>query len=178
MFAASGVLRGLAAASTIATIVGLGSAQNPLRPQTVTLPGTDIALEKGWRLLWTADDACLYTVPATWAPAANHAWAVRPDGRITVSVADTPSASWALYKRRVKDAVRPTAVLDDSDRRLWVERADPQRILHHLSISDGRTVCSADLEVQRSVEPTSDIVNKIIAGVRVAHHADRLWMKP
>jgi hypothetical protein len=163
-----GVLIGLLATPTI---------QAPLRRQAVTVPGTSITLEKGWRLLWTADDACAYTVPATWAPAPNHAWVVNPDGRITVTVADTPSAGWPQQKTRLKDSVHPTSVLDDSDRRLWIERADPQRILHYLAISDGHTVCTAELQVQRSADPTSEIVNKILSGVRVSNGADLEWMK-
>jgi len=151
--------------------------QVPLRPNSIVLPGTDIVLEAGWRLVLTEDEACAFMVPATWPVALNHRWAATPDGHISATFDNPPPASWAMHKMRIRDAIRPTAVLDDSDRRLWVEFADERRILHHISLTDGRVICSADVQVQRSIEPTSDIVTKMISGMRVTRIGDLLWLR-
>jgi hypothetical protein len=144
----------------------------------VTLPGTAVTLEKGWQALWTASEQCLYTVPATWTPSPGRGWAVNPDGRMSVHVGELVSAGWTAHKLSIMQAVQPTTVLDDGERRLWIERADPRRILHHVSVNDGRVVCSADLEIRRSAEPTSDLVNRIVAGIHVAHAADLRSVRP
>jgi hypothetical protein len=166
--------------TAIWTVVGALAAatvQAPLRQRSVVLPGTDIVLEAGWRLLFTADAACAYLVPATWPIAPNHTWATMPDGRISATFDNQPSAGWAMHKMRLRETLKPATVLDDSDRRFWVELADSRRILHHISLTDGRTICSADVQVRRTPEPASEIVDKIISGVRVTRAGDLRWMK-
>lgn len=167
----------LATTWTIGGALAAATAQAPLRQRTLVLPGTDIVLEEGWQLLFTADEACAFTVPATWPVAPNHVWATKPDGRISATFDEQPSTSWAMYKVRIREALKPTTVLDDSDRRLWIERGDATRIRHHISITDGRRICSADVQVLRSPEPTSELVHKIISGMRVTRAGDLRWMK-
>jgi hypothetical protein len=162
---------------TVGVALAAATAQAPLWQRSVVLPGTDIVLEAGWRLLFTADAACAYMVPATWPIAANHRWVTRPDGHISATFDNQRSAGWTMYKMRIKETLRPTTVLDDSDRRFWVELADTQRIVHHISLTDGRTICSADVQMRRSPEPASEIVNKIISGMRVTRADDLFWMK-
>jgi hypothetical protein len=166
-----------AMAWAMSTVLAGATAQAPTRHRSVVLPGTDIVLEAGWQLVLTADEACAYTVPATWPVAPDHVWATKPDGRISAALAEQPSAAWTTYKQRLTAALQPTAVLDDSDRRLWVERADVRRILHHIALTDGRTICSVDIEVVRSPEPSSEIVSRIVSGLRVTRGRDLFRMK-
>jgi hypothetical protein len=153
-----------------------GFAQGPQRQRAVRVPGTDIMLDGGWQLLWTADRRCSYAVPASWRVSADGRSTAQPDGAVRVTVSAIDAASSSAHRAAVKAAMRAATVREDTPRRLWVEGMDGPWAWQHVSVDDGARVCSADIE-SRTRDRAQDVVQKIALSVRVAHDDDRRWTK-
>lgn len=153
-----------------------GLAQGPQRQRAVRVPGTDIMLDGGWQLLWTADGRCNYAVPASWRVSADRRSTAQPDGAVMVTVSAIDAASASAHRAAVKAAMRTATVREDTPRRLWVEEMDGPWAWQHVSVDDGARGCSADIE-SRTRDRGLELVQKIALSVRVAHDDDRRWMK-
>lgn len=153
-----------------------GFAQGPQRQRAVRIPGTDIMLDGGWQLLWTADGRCNYAVPASWRVSADGRSATQLDGAVMVTVSAIGAASSSAHRAAVKAAMRAATVREDTPRRLWIEGIDGPWAWQHVSVNDGARVCAADIE-SRTRDRVLDVVQKIALSVRVAHDDDRQWTK-
>ena len=151
-------------------------AQGPQRQHAVRIPGTDIMLDGGWQLLWTADGRCSYAVPASWPTSAGGRRTTRPDGAISVSVSAIDAVSASAHRAAVKAAMRSATVREDTRARLWIEGTDGPWAWQHVSVSDGARMCNADIE-SRPRDRALDVVQKIASSVRVAYDGDRQWTK-
>ena len=168
----------LPAIVAVLTILGHSPAviaQGPQRGQSVRVPGTDITLEAGWRLLWTADQRCLYAIPAAWMVSGGGRRAEPPDGTVTVSVVAIEAPDWPSHRRAIKRAMPAGTVREETSHRLWVERSEGSWQWQHVSVSEGTGGCSADIETHPG-DWFPDVVRKIASSVRVAHDADRQWL--
>jgi hypothetical protein len=154
--------------------LGLGPlvAQGPQRRQSVRLPGTDIMLEAGWKLVWTADQRCAYAIPAAWLMSGDGRRAEPPEGTVSVSVVAIDAPDWAAHRSAIKRAMPAVTVREDSAHRLWVERWEGAWLWQHVSVSEGSGVCSADIQTHPG-NRFPDIVRKIAMSVFVAQDADR-----
>jgi len=153
------------------------AAQGPQREHSVRIPDTDIVLDEGWSLVLTAGRRCAYAIPAAWPVSGDGARAVRPDGAVSVSVAEVDVTNWSSYRRAVQTAMQPVIVHEDTSQRFWVERVGAQRAWHHISVTDGARVCSADIQ-SASSEREPNVMQRIASSVRVAHDGDQRWIKP
>jgi hypothetical protein len=160
----------------IACAVAHPIAQGPQRQQAVRIPGTDIVLDGGWQLLWTADGRCSYAVPAAWRKSDDGRRTTQPDGAITVTVSAIDGASSSAHRAAVKAAMRFATVREDTRVRLWLEGMDGPWAWQHVSVSDGERTCTADIE-SRPRDRARDVVQKIALSVRVALDGDRQWTK-
>jgi hypothetical protein len=153
-----------------------GLAQGPQRQRAVRVPGTDIMLDGGWQLLWTADRRCSYAVPASWRVSADGRSTARPDGAVKVTVSAVDAASSSAHRAAVKAAMPAATVREDTPRRLWLEGMDGSWAWQHVSVDAGARLCSADIE-SRSRDREPELVQKIALSVRVAHDDDPRWTK-
>jgi hypothetical protein len=143
------------------TTVPVFSIQGPQRQQDVRIPGMDVSLKAGWRLLFHAN--CRYAVPSSWRADPDAGFAVAPDGS-NISIRMFTVTNWSIHKAQIKAAFgHVKAVHDDSDRRLWLEIGDTPRIQHYLDVANGLTVCSGLLEIRTATTPDVENTTKRIA---------------
>jgi hypothetical protein len=139
--------------------VSSANAQKPERRQEVRVPGIDIALKAGWRLL--LQSGCRFAVPGSWQTTADGSGAFSRDGN-NLSVRMLTIRSWPAHKAQIKAAFGHVSALhEDSDRRLWFEFGDTQRIEHYIDVVHGPTVCAGLLEIRAASTLTVDDANRI-----------------
>jgi hypothetical protein len=142
--------------------LALWTAQAPLGPPTVTIPGTDIAMRRGWRLSITG--ACRSAVPVEWHHESD-AFFWSPSGwRLTI--ASVHVSSWERHKADVRRAVVGlVAIRDDSERRLWIESRHAIRLEEHVAVNAGDHVCVGILDGPADGNLAPDIVDAIVDSV-------------
>jgi hypothetical protein len=139
------------------------SAQRPERQQQVKVPGTDIFVDAGWRVLF--HDVCHFAAPVSWTVNDDASLVTGPYGS-GLSIRVFRISSWSAHKAQVRAAFgRVYAVHEDNDRRLWLEIRDGSRVQHYVDVVSGPTVCSGLLEVHDQSTATEETVRKIIAAV-------------
>ena len=154
-------------------------AQAPRREPPVKIPGTDLVLEEGWRLVYTSGTGyrCMYAVPSSWA-VSPHGWkAVEPGGIGLIEMSTFETAQWTSARRAVQAAMRSAIVQESTTRRFRAEDADESRIWQHIAENDGAHVCAADVETRRT-DRIHQIVDRIAVTVHVSHESNLTWTKP
>jgi hypothetical protein len=141
-------------------------AQKPGGKPEVRLPGTDLALKSGWRLLF--HDGCRFAVPESWLPTADGSSVVAPGGS-NLSVRQFRLSSWAIHKSHIRAAYGHVTVLhEDSDRRLWFEIGIQPRVQHYVDVVNGLSSCVGLLEIRGPTTITADDVNRIVDSIGAA----------
>jgi len=134
------------------------NAQGPERQHEVKIPGLDLSLKAGWKLLVYRE--CRFAVPASWRANQDADLVTAPDGS-NFSIRTFKLPSWSAHKSQILTAFGHVRVLhENSDHRLWFEIGDPPRIQHFIEILMGASVCSGLLEV-RGTALTFDDVTRI-----------------
>jgi hypothetical protein len=117
--------------------------QGPIRSTEVTVPGADIKLRVGWRLL--VQGGCRYSVPSTWRSTGGPVSA--PDGS-TVSVQAIHSENWPTYRTELRRSTGIAEVHEDSDSRLWIEFRYEGLHEHYIAVPAPGAICAAVLELR------------------------------
>ena len=155
----------------IATAIAVGmvwrpvaNAQGPERKQEVTIPGTNLSLKGGWRVLF--HQGCRFAVPVSWHADTEGTLATAPDGS-NILVGVFRINSWSAHKAQIKAAFGHVNVMhEDNDRRLWFEIGDKPRVQHYVDVLNGPTVCSAILETRMiATSDADDTIKRIIDSV-------------
>ncbi len=151
--------------------VGVG-AQKPERTGKVPPPGVDASLRVGWQLLF--HEGCRFAVPASWQTDADRSLATAPDGS-NISVRVFRIADWSAHRAHMRAAFGPVNVVhEDSERRLWLEIGNPQRIQHYVDVPNGLSVCSALLEIRTATTPgAEDTTRRIVESLGAAPPGQR-----
>jgi hypothetical protein len=159
----------LAAAGALA-IAGFATtvldAQKPERKREVKLPGLDLSLKAGWKLLF--HDGCRFAVPVSWRTDDNRRLAFGPDGS-NFSLRKVYIPSWSAHKAKIlaafgnRDRVR--VLHENDDRRLWFEIADPPRVQHFVDVNAGQSVCNGILEVRTASSLTTEDASRIVNSI-------------
>lgn len=152
----------VAAALVAAPFAGRAlDAQRPERQQEVRIPGIDISLKAGWRLL--IHSGCRFAVPESWGMNGDASLALAPDGS-SLSVRIFGITSWSAHKAQIRAALGPvTIVHEDSEHRLWVEIGAKPRVQHYIDVANGLSVCSGLLEIRPTATPNAKDITKRIA---------------
>ena len=147
----------------LALAVWLLGPQKPERRPEVAIPGVDISLKAGWQLLF--HDGCRVAVPLSWRADADGSFAAAADGS-AISIREVPIANWSAHKAQMRRAVGAGKVVrEDSDRRLWLERASPTAVEHYIDVPVGPAICSGLLEVRRETPLEESTVRTIVESV-------------
>ena len=150
----------IAANALVVMAVGCPSldAQKPERKQEVTIPGTDVSLKAGWRLLFYK--GCRFAVPVSWRPDADGCLAVAPDGS-NVSIRTFTIVTWSAHKAQIRAFFGHVIdVHEDSEHRLWFEIGGHARVQHYVDVPNGLGVCSGLLEVRAATMPDAEETTK------------------
>jgi hypothetical protein len=139
-------------------------AQRPERKQGVTVPGMDVSLTAGWKIVF--HQGCRFMVPAVWYLDADGGVAAAADGS-NISIRMFNVGSWTAHKGQIKAAFGQVNLMhEDSDRRLWLEIGDQRQVQHYVDVPNGTTVCSALLEIRRATaSDTPEVARKIVESV-------------
>jgi hypothetical protein len=135
--------------------------QGPVRQQEVRVPGTDVMLKAGWRLLF--DKQCRFAVPVSWHQVGDSNLLTAPDGS-SLTVGVLQGVSWSTHKAQIRAAyVHLKVVHEDSDHRFWFEIGDAPRVQHYIAIITGSTICTGLLDVRSNTMPDRDDTIRRIA---------------
>jgi hypothetical protein len=138
-------------------------AQRPERPQEVRVPGIDVALKPGWQLLMLG--GCRFAVPPRWEATRDGSTTFSPDGN-SLAVQMLNITNWSAHKAQIKALFgRLTVLHEDSDRRLWLEFDDDQRIEHYVDVVNGQTACTGFLDIRTASRLSVDDVNRIAESI-------------
>jgi len=161
---ASTLLIGAALLGATRTAACSAQAQRPERKQGITVPGMDVSLTAGWKIVF--HQGCRFMVPAPWYLDADGAVAAASDGS-NISIRMFNVASWSAHKSQIKAAFGQVNLLhEDSERRLWLEIGDQRQVQHYVDVPNGTTVCSALLEIRRATaSDTPEVTRKIVESV-------------
>jgi hypothetical protein len=161
---ASALVTGAAILGAIHTAACSVQAQGPERKQGIAVPGMDVSLTAGWKIVF--HQGCRFMVPAPWYLDADGGVAAASDGS-NISVRMFGVGNWSAHKSQIKAAFgQVTVVHEDSDRRLWLEIGDQRQVQHYVDAITGQIVCSAVLEIRRATaSDTPDVMKKIVESV-------------
>jgi hypothetical protein len=155
-------------ATVLSAAMGTGTAivraQRPERKRDVTVPGTDVVLSAGWKMVFHQE--CRFMIPASWSVDPDGGIAVAPDGS-NISIRMFNVENWSAHKGRIKAAFGQVNRLhEDSERRLWLEIGDQRRAQHYVDVLSGPAVCSAVIDIRRaSASDGEDTIRKIVESV-------------
>ena len=103
----------------------LGSAAVPQWKDEPGLPAPSVRdLPKGWVALFDKTGRCRYAVPPRWIvddQGGDDAFAMAFDGSATVRQSWARSSSWSSYAINLESTLKPTAIRENSGRKLWIE---------------------------------------------------------
>jgi hypothetical protein len=150
----------------LALSVWLIAAQSPTRSTDVAIPGLDVHLKAGWRLL--IEHNCRFAVPVPWRLSADGTAATAPDGSM-LSVTPVHLPNWTAHKAAVQRTLRGViAIHENSDRRLWIEFVAAAMHEHYIAVTDGSETCVGVLSIRNAAsEPeTSHVIADSIGPAR------------
>jgi hypothetical protein len=161
---ASALLIGAATMGATQMVTCIVQAQRPERKQGIAIPGMDVTLSAGWKIVF--HQGCRFMVPAIWYLDADGGVAAAPDGS-NISIRMFNVGNWSAHKSQIKAAFgQVNLVHEDSERRLWLEIGDQRQVQHYVDVSIGTTVCSALLEIRRATaSDTPEVTRKIVESV-------------
>jgi hypothetical protein len=121
----------------------------------------------GWTGLFDVTGRCFYAVPPRWkiddSLKMSGPIAASPDGRVTATIFWSEQHSWSWFTARLRGALRPIVVLEDSANRFWVEYRDSRLAIYQLSaVPNPGGSCM--FEVTAS-EPVADETRRILSAV-------------
>jgi hypothetical protein len=138
-------------------------AQKPERRQDVRVPGIDLALKAGWRLV--LHDGCRFAVPGSWRSTADGSAVVAADGT-NLSVRLFKISSWSTHKAHIRAAYgHLTTLHEDSDRRLWFEIGVKPQVQHMVDVVNGLSTCMGLLEIRTATSLSPDDVTRIVESI-------------
>jgi len=151
--------------AAIAAAMTLALAQMAARPPEVPVPGTDIAVRRGWRVAFA--DGCRWAAPADWRVDGGGAVSSPVGARLLV--ASVPVASWTAHKAQARAALdRGAIVHEDSERRLWIESRRDRWIEHYVAVNGGARACVGVLDLPATVNEAGDLATAIARSIDAA----------
>jgi hypothetical protein len=151
---------------SLATGVQQVQAQRPERQQEGRVPAIGIELKAGWQLL--SYDGCRFAVPPSWRPNPDNSQVFAPDGS-NLSMRRLHFTSWSMHKSQIRAAFGQVRnVHEDSDRRLWLEIGNDQRVQHYIAVANGSGACAGLLEIRVSTPDPEQTTNIIADSIGTA----------
>ena len=124
-------------------------------------------LPAGWTGLFDATGRCFYAVPPRWkiddSSKVSGPIAASPDGRVTATIFWSEQHSWSWFTARLREALRPTVVFEDSATRFWVEYRDSRLAISQLSaVPNPGGSCMFEIAAN---DPVTDETRRILRAV-------------
>lgn len=115
----------------------------------------------GWQTVMTQNRSCQFAAPPDWQIRGESARA--PSDRATAAIQSQPMSSWTDFKNAAKGSQAGATAREDSDTRLWLERAQPSgSVQHYIARPAGSSACVLQLDVTRDgVSPLESTIRQM-----------------